>query len=527
LRRGLLLCVVALSSPAFSQVRYERIRNAPKEPESWLAYSGDYSSHRFSPLDEITTGNVSGLKPIWVYQSRSPGFIEMTPLVADGVMYVTEPPSTATALDARTGRPLWTWNPSIPDTVLNLGFPRVNRGIALLDDTAFLGTLDGRLVALDAGSGAVRWNVPVAENETGHAITAAPLAIDGKIIVGISGGEAGIRGFLDAYDPADGKRLWRFWTIPEPGEPGGDTWGGESWKTGGGATWLTGSYDPELDLLYWGTGNPAPDWNGDARPGDNLYTNCLVALDADTGKLRWYFQFTPHDVHDWDANQIPILFDATFEGRRRKLVGLANRNAFYYLLDRETGQFLVGAPYAKQTWSSGLDETGRPIVLPNTEPTIEGNLVYPSLQGATNWFSPSYSPESGLLYVPVREMGAIYFKGEADYKPGTYFMGGGERALDGDAAYGAIRALDVLTGTVKWEFRQTSPPWAGVLSTSGGLVFAGSNEGNFFALDASTGKPVWQFQTGGAVRSNPMSFAIEGRQRIAIAAGSALFVFGL
>ncbi len=528
--RTLILIALLTGLPlvgARAQVRYERLVHPEKEPGHWLTYSGDYRSHRFSTLDEITSDNVAQLTPVWMYQLPAAGVFETTPLVVDDLMYVTEPPSSVTALDVRTGRPLWKWQPVIPEKVLNIGFPQTNRGVAVLDDTLFIGTLDGFVVALDAASGAVRWKTHMGENETGHAITAAPLAIEGKVIVGVSGGEAGIRGYLDAYDAVTGDRLWRFYTVPSPGEPGHDTWGGDSWKTGGGATWLTGSYDPALNLLYWGTGNPAPDWNGDVRPGDNLYTCSVVALDADSGELEWYFQFTPHDVHDWDANQIPILFDATVDGRPRKLIGMANRNAFYYLLDRETGEFLRGAPYAKQTWAKGLDETGRPIVIPDTEPTIEGNLVYPSLRGSTNWYSPSYSPETGLLYVPVSEMGAYYFKGEAVYRPGHRFTAGGERRLSGDQAYGAICAIDVRTAEVKWEFRQHTPPNGGVLSTAGGLVFAGANEGNFFALDADTGEPLWDFQTGGRVRANPISYAVDGKQYIAIASGYALFVFGL
>ena len=299
----------------------------------------------------------------------------------------------------------------MPAEVKTIGFPEINRGVAILDDTIVVGTLDAHLVALDAHSGAVRWDVHVADNALGFSITAAPLAIDGAVVVGVAGAEAGIRGFLDAYDIATGERVWRFWTVPAPGEPGSETWGGNSWETGGGSTWLTGSYDPDLGLLYWGIGNPAPDWNGDVRPGDNLYTCALVALDANTGELAWYFQFTPHDVHDWDANQIPVLVDTEVDGVPRKVVAMANRNAFYYLLDRETGEFLLGTPYAKQTWAEGLMPDGRPMVLPNTEPTAEGTLVYPSLQGATNWFSPSYSPRTELFYVSVRQMGAYYFKG--------------------------------------------------------------------------------------------------------------------
>jgi alcohol dehydrogenase (cytochrome c) len=527
--RYLIVAIAALLVPSTlrAQVPYERILRAESEPGSWLTYSGNYAAHRFSPLTEITPENVSGLKPAWAYQIKEAGVIETTPLVADGVMYVTEPPSTVTALDLHTGRPLWSWSRPVPRETRAIGFPRVNRGVALLDESVYVGTLDAHLVALDAKTGIVRWDVTVADNATGHSITSAPLTIAGKVVIGISGGEAGIRGFLDAYDAKTGERLWRFWTIPGPGEPGHDTWGGESWRTGGGPTWLTGSYDPALGLLYWGVGNPGPDWNGDVRPGDNLYTCSLLALDAATGRLKWHFQFTPHDVHDWDSNQIPVLIDRTLEGRPRKLVAQANRNAFYYLLDRETGEFLLGVPYARQTWAKGLDVRGRPIVLPDTEPTREGNLVYPSLQGATNWFSPSYSPVTNLFYVAVREMGAYYYKGEAEYVPGKAFMAGGEQALTGDKAFGAIRALEVDTGKLKWEFRLHSPPWAGVVSTAGGVVFGGTNEGNVFALDARTGEVRWTFQAGAAVHTNPISFAIDGVQHFAIAAGFAIFVFRL
>jgi alcohol dehydrogenase (cytochrome c) len=532
MRRSHLFLSLSVALAAFpgrlsAQVPYERIAAAAGEPDSWLTYSGDYGARRFSPLDGITPANVAGLKPVWVHQIREPGLIETTPLVADGVMYLTEPPSTVTALDARTGRTLWSWSRALPAEVKAIGFPKVNRGAALLGDSVFVGTIDAHLVALDARTGVVRWDSVVADNALGYAITSAPLAVDGKIVIGVSGGEAGIRGFLDAYDARSGERLWRLHTIPGPGEPGHETWGKESWKTGGGPTWLTGSFDPALNLLYWGVGNPGPDWNGDVRPGDNLYTCSLLAVDASTGRRKWHFQFTPHDTHDWDSNQIPVLFDGTVKGRPRKLVAVANRNAFYYLLDRETGEFLLGTPYAKQTWAKGLDEKGRPVLLPGTEPTVEGTLVYPSLQGATNWFSPSFSPRTRLFYVAVREMGAYYFKGEAEYVPGEPFMAGGEQTLTGDKAYGAVRALEAETGKLRWEFRLHSPPWSGVLSTAGGLVFGGTNEGQVFALDAATGEVRWRFQTGGAVRSNPMAFSVDGAPRVAISSGFALFVFGL
>lgn len=523
--RWLLFAAAALAAANAQTVSYDRL--AKPAPGDWLNYSGNYAGHRYSPLGEITPANVKNLRARWVYQVQERGMIETSPVVHDGIMYVTEPPTIVTALDLRSGRKLWSYVRTIPKDLQTIGFGRVNRGVAVLDDMVYVGTLDAHLVALDARTGAVRWDTTVADYHLGHCITSAPLAINGKVVTGISGGEAGIRGFLDAYDAKTGKQLWRFWTIPAPGEKGNETWNGDAWKTGGGPTWVTGSYDPQLDLIYWGTGNPGPDWNGDVRPGDNLYTCSLLAIEGATGRLKWHFQFTPHDVHDWDATEIPVLFDGVFRGKPRKLVVMANRNAFYYIIDRENGQFLQGTPYSTQTWAKGLDDSGRPIRLPNTFPSEEGTLVYPSLQGATNWFSPSFHPVSRTLYVAVREMGSYYYKSDVEYQPGTFFTGGGERALDGDKAYGAVRALDALTGKKKWEFKLQSPPWAGVMATAGGLVFGGSNEGNFFALDAGTGRALWQFQTGGPVRANPVGFNIDGRQHVAIAAGQAIYVFGL
>ena len=527
------LCLIATATAnANAEVSFERLVNAAKQPNDWLTYSGSFSSERFALLDEITPRNVSNLKVLWAYQMQpSPlggaGLVETTPLVADGIMYLTEPPSTVTALDATTGKRLWTWSKPIPKDVLHIGFPAVNRGVALLDDSVFVATLDGYLVSLDASSGSERWKKHIADNKDGTAFTLAPLAIDGKIIVGVSGAEAGVRGYVDAYDADTGSRLWRFYTIPQPGEPGSETWEGESWRTGGGSTWLTGSYDPDLNLLYWTVGNPSPDWNGDMRPGDNLYSCSILALNPETGELVWHFQYTPHDTHDWDANQIPVLFDGRIGMKKRKLVALANRNAFYYLLDRETGEFLRAKEYSKQTWAEGIDKDGRPIVIPGKEPTYEGNYIWPSLQGSTNWFSPSYSPRTGDFYVAVRHMGSTYFKADVEYEEGKPFLGGGEQAHAGDDAAGFIRALDGMTGKKRWDFPLLSPPWAGVMATAGGLVFGGSNEGNFFALDAKSGKALMNFQTGGAVRSNPMSYGIDGKQRIVITGGRTLYVFGL
>jgi alcohol dehydrogenase (cytochrome c) len=517
--------LLLLAAPAFGHVPYERILNADKEPGNWLTYSRNYQGHRYSPLGEITTANVRSLKVKWAFQF-STGPQEVSPIAVDGILYVTGP-NVAAALDARTGHTLWVWRRPIPSDYRNVGFPRTSRGPAVLDDKLFVATLDCYLVALDLKSGMERWATKVADYKSGYSMTMAPLAIAGKVVVGISGGETGIRGFVDAYDAMTGKQAWRFWTIPGPGEAGHETWSGESWKTGGGATWVTGSYDPELKLVYWGVGNPGPDWNGDVRPGDNLYTCSLVALDGDTGRLRWYFQFTPHDTHDWDATHIPVLFDGEISGRQRKLVAIANRNAFYYVLDRSTGEFLAGRAYAKQTWAHGLDAKGRPIRAPNSEPTEKGALIWPNLNGATIWFSPSYNPQTDLLYVAVREVGAVYFKRDAEYKEGTFYAGGGENELPADDASGAIRALNARTGEMRWEFKLHSPACASVLSTAGGLVFSGTDEGNFFALDAGAGKPLWDFQTGGSISSNPISFTMDGHQYVAIAADRVLYVFGL
>ena len=504
-----------------------RLVNSADTPGDWLMYSGTYDSHRYSSLDQINTSTIENLRVKWVYQLNTQAPVESSPVVVDGIMYFVEPPSTVLALDASTGKELWKHDPQMPDDVLFLGFPPTNRGVAVIDDLVIVGTLDAHLLALDAKSGAERWKVNVADNKTGHAITAAPLVVKDKVIIGISGGEAGIRGFIDAYNINTGDREWRFHTVPAEGEPGNETWAGDSWKTGGGATWLTGSYDPELNLLYWGIGNPAPDWNGDMREGDNLYTCSVLAINPDSGELQWHFQFTPHDTHDWDANQIPVLVDGSIEGIDRKLLVMANRNAFYYILDRTNGEYIQATPYAKQTWAERIDDDGKPIPLPNIEPTEEGTLIFPSLQGATNWFSPSYSERNGLFFVAVREMGALYFKMDVDYEPGQYFLGGGEQAFDGDEAKGYIRAIDALSGEIRWSFDLHSPPWAGVMSTAGGLVFGGTNEGNFFALNDDTGESVWNFQVGGPIRTNPVSFMVEGNQNIAISGGNALITFEL
>jgi alcohol dehydrogenase (cytochrome c) len=518
--------VVAAAALA-GQVTPDRIRNAAREPGNWLTYSGTYDSHRYSRLDQVTAANAARLRPLWVYQARDSNKFEVSPLAVDGVLYVSEPANRVVALDGRTGRPLWEYRRSLPRD-LRLCCGQVNRGLAILGGTLYVGTLDAHLVALDARNGSVKWETRVEDYQRGYSVTVAPLVVRDRVIVGVAGGEYGVRGFLDAYDAARGTRLWRFHTVPGPGEPGHDTWKGDSWKTGGATTWVTGSYDPDLDLIYWGTGNPGPDYDGDYRLGDNLYSDSVVALEASTGKLRWHFQFTPHDVHDWDANQVPVLVDLEFRGRPRKVLLTANRNGFFYVLDRATGEFLHGKQYARQTWAKGLDDRGRPIRVPGMSPPKDGEIpVYPGVHGGTNWFSPSYSPLAKLFYVATREEGSTFRAEDGKFVPGEWFSAGGIRGINGVEPSGAIEALDPATGERRWRFAAQAPQWSGVLSTAGGLVFSGTVEGYFVALDGSNGKVLYRFPCGGPVFGNPVTFQVSGRQHVVIAAGSGLFAFGL
>jgi alcohol dehydrogenase (cytochrome c) len=394
-----------------------------------------------------------------------------------------------------------------------------------------VGTPDAHLVALDARTGAQVWQAKVAEVEDGYYSPAAPFAIDGKILMGVAAGDYGLNGWLDAYDAKTGERIWRWESIPRPGEPGHETWAGNSWKTGGGGTWLSGSFDPRLNLLYWGIGNPAPDFDGDVRLGDNLYTESVVALDADTGKLKWYFQFTPHDVHDWDSVEIPVLIDAPFAGKPRKLLLHADRNGFYYVLDRETGEFLHGSPFIdKLNWATGLTAEGRPIRVPGVEPTMQGNLVCPSTSGATNWMSPAYNPATGWFYLAVKEGCGISYKAKQEFRPGGFgYMGTGYVESPADPWRMFVRALDPATGKMQWEYEQIGSRHygAGLVSTAGGLIFAGDDQGFLTALDAETGKPLWHFNNGARISASPITYAVRGKQYVAVAAGSNVIAFAL
>lgn len=514
-------------TPSFSPVTWERLVNAADEPENWLMYSGTLDSQRYSALDEINRSNVAELEMKWSYQIPVIDRAETVPLVVDGIMFITEAPSNLTAVDAQTGRVYWRYDHDLPED-LRICCGRNNRGVAILGETLFMSTLDAHLVAIDARTGNVLWDREVADYEAGYSKTAAPLIVKDKVVTGIAGGEFGIRGFIDAYDAVTGELAWRTYAIPGPGEAGNDSWSGDSWRTGGAATWITGSYDPELNLIYWGTGNPGPDWNGDVRLGDNLYSDSALALNGDTGELAWHFQFTPHDVHDYDAIQIPILGDIQYQGSTRKVMMWANRNAFFYTIDRETGKFLEGQPYASQTWAQGLDVNGRPIRVPGMEPTYEGILVSPPIVGGTNWYSPGYSQQTGLFYVTAFDGEQEFFKRDEDYEEGERFTGGGGRYNQPmDAFHSSIRAINPATAEIEWEFPIQPRSSAGISTTAGGLVFTGSADGYFFALDAATGEELWHISLGARVHAAPMTFSVDGKQYVTIASGNVVYTFGL
>ncbi len=519
-------CWLALAFALSAQdVTYDRLVHALSEQQNWLTYWGDYSAIRHRNLNQINTSNVKNLRVDWIYQTGQSGSFEAVPLVVDGVMYVTAANGYAYALDARSGRQLWLYKHAFPPGRKANG---VNRGFAILGDRLFMVTFDGNIVALDARTGRLLWQTEMAPFTNGqYTATLAPIVIKDKVIAGISGAEFGIRGFIDAYDAATGKRVWRFWTVPAKGEPGGETWAGDSWTRGGGSTWMTGTYDPQLNTLYWGVGNPGPDLDGEPRKGDNLYTCALVALDPDTGKLKWHFQFTPHDMHDWDAAETPMLLDLNWKGRARKLVVQANRNAFFYVLDRETGEFLMGKPFARENWATELDGKGRPILMKNQEPSPEGTRLCPGLAGAANWMAPSYNPQTKLFYFAVREQCDVYYTNPPVYIQGRPYWGSVSRGVTDEPEWGLLKALDPLTGETKWDYRYFHAPWAGTLSTSGGLIFAGDQDGYLMAFDAQTGKNLWRMNTGSPIANSPMTYMVNGRQYITMPSGSAVLTFAL
>ena len=507
-------------------ITFARLNNSQAEPNNWLSYWGDLRGTHYSGLKQITSQNVSNLKNAWTMQLGGTN-VETTPIVVDGMMFVTGPLNTVTALDARTGQTIWKYNRKLPQVASHCTV-MTNRGLAVLGDRLYLATLDMHLVALNAKSGNIIWDVETDDYRKGLSNTHAPLAIDGKIIIGVTAGECALTGYVDAFDAATGKKLWRTYTTPQKGDPNRKTWEPESAADFGGApTWMTGTYDSDTKTLFWTTGNPGPDYDGSVRGGDNLYSCSVIALEPETGKMKWWFQYTPHDVHDWDGNETPMLIDSVIKGKKRKLLVTAQRNAFYYVLDRETGEFLNGQAFAKQTWAKGLDSKGRPIVLPNTTPTPEGNYVCPDAAGAANWGSPSYDPATNFFLVSVREACATYTSVTKSPVPGQGFTGGGQE-IDANGTPGAVRALDALTGAVKWNFPlQNGASSTGVVATAGGVAFASSEDGNLIALDSRTGKYLWHYFTGAHIKASPMAYAVNGKQYVAIASQSAIFVFAL
>jgi len=547
IRVALLLAVGAgaVAVRAQQPVTFDRILHADREPQNWLTYSGGLFSQRYTPLTQITPANAKNLELQWVFQTRGPAEpvekSEATPLVVDGVMYTVMSPNHVVALDATTGRMFWMYSPRL-SPLARVCCGRVNRGLAILGDNLFMGTIDGHLIAIDAKTGRAVWDVSVSKPELGYSLTVAPIIVKDKVIVGPAGGEYGIRGFIAAFDAKTGKEAWRFNTVPAPGEKGHDSWpqGSDAWEHGGGSIWVTGSYDPDLNLLYFGTGNPGPDWNADPRPGSNLYTDSVVALNPDTGELKWHYQFTPHDEFDYDSTQVPVLTDMEWKGKQRKVMLWANRNGFWYVLDRATGEFLRGEPFVRVNWAEGIDEKGVPKRVLNATP--EGTLVYPNNQGATNWYSPSYSPRAGLFYIPSwMDTYSTYTKGPAEYKAGNQYVGrfptmqqpalrtgpGNVNTRTPQEGWGAIQAFDARTGELKWQFKMADVTDSGVISTASDVVFAGGREGYFFALNGRTGELLWKGNVGGQVSAGPMSYAVNGRQYVAINAGSALFVYAL
>ncbi len=533
----------AFSMSAAAQIPYERILQADNEPESWLTYNGSYLSQRYSRLEQIDRANVDELELRWLLQNQTFGAWQSNPIVADGVMYLTERPNSIMAVDPVTGRVFWKYVHTPADNAL-VCCGANNRGVAVLGDRVFMGTLDARLVAVDRINGELLWDVEVGDVNLAYSVTMAPLAVKDKIIVGVGGGEFGIRGYVAAYYAETGELAWKTYTIPAPGEPGHETWEGDDWQYGGAPVWITGSFDPEENLTYWGVGNPGPDWNAAQRPGDNLYSDSVIALDADTGELRWYFQFTPNDGYDYDAVQVPVLADMEWQGIQRKLMLWANRNGYFYVLDRTDGEYLLGNPFVRVNWSSGLDENGRPIPTPQPE----GMPTWPGNQGGTNWYPPSWSPRTELFYFSAWEdYATIYEPEESEYVPGRAFLGGGFDVLTpapgapgvgigrtnpinnwtDEVGHASLKALDPRTGEEVWEFEQFDVSDSGMLTTATDLLFTGGREGYIHALDATSGELLWKKNLGGQIVMAPITYRVDGVQYLTFISGHVLASFAL
>jgi alcohol dehydrogenase (cytochrome c) len=495
---------------------------------NWTSYNGDYTGRRFSSLQQINAGNVAQLRAEWVFHPGNTQRLEVTPVVVRGIMYITSA-NDVFALDARTGRSLWHYQRPISSGLLDDAAAHKNRGVALWQDSVYVETDDAHLLRLDARSGGLIWDVEYASKEKHYGATSAPLIVKDLVIVGTSGGDSGVRGFVAAFDTVTGKQKWRFWTIPGPGESGSSSWPGDAYLHGGATTWMPGTYDPELNTIYWTTSNAAPDFVGDSRPGDDLYTSCVLALNPDTGELRWYFQFTPHDLYDYDANETPVLIDTEENGTPRKLLAQADRNGFFYVLDRTNGKFLRASPFVeKLNWAKGIDSSGRPV-LSGRVPTPDGTTICPGIEGASNWFSPSYNPGTGLFYVLALEACNIYYAKPELFVKGQTFYNTGTKHVPDEQAQKILLALSVADGKIVWRYPQVGRgnTWAGTLTTAGGIVFFGDDNGSLEAVDASSGHPLWHFNTGQNMSASPMTYAVDGLQYVTIAAGSDVFTFAL
>lgn len=496
--------------------------------EDWLSYNGDYTGRRFSSLTQITPENVKSLRTHWVFHSTSPGILEATPVVVNGVMYLTAS-NDAYALNANNGEILWHYSRPISSGLVDDASGHISRGVALWGDRLYMETDNAHLLCLDARSGHLIWDVAYATWNKNYGATSAPLAIRGKILVGTSGGDDGVRGFVVAFDAVTGKILWRRWTIPAPGEPGSASWPGQSYLRGGGAAWMPGTYDPELNTLYWGTGNAAPDYDGSVRPGDDIYTASVLALDPDTGKIKWHFQFTPHDVYDYDSVQTPVLVDAEYRGQPRKLLIEANRNGFLYILDRVTGKFLSATRFAERVnWASGIDANGRPIYT-DVQPSAKGTLTCPGDAGATNWYSPAYNEATGFFYFLSLDQCTVNSVKPEIFQEGKEYYATGTREEANMPGKKYLLAFDRNTNKLAWKYPQEvdTISWGGVMTTATGLVFFADDADSFEAVDGRTGKPLWHFNTGQTLHASPMSYAASGKQYVAIASGDDLFAFAL
>ena len=496
--------------------------------DNWTSYNGDYTGRRFSRLGQITPSNVGQLRAAWVFHPGNSRLLEVTPVVVRGIMYVTSS-NDVFALDAKTGRTLWHYQRPVSSGLLDDAAAHKNRGVAVWKDFVYSETDDAHLLCLDARFGGLIWDIQYAEKEKHYGATSAPLVINGTVIVGTSGGDSGVRGFLEAHDAVTGKLKWHLWTIPGPGEFGSDSWPRDAYLYGGATTWMPGTYDPELNTLYWTTSNAAPDFLGDTRPGDNLYTACVLAIDPDTGKMKWYFQFTPHDLYDYDANETPVLVDLKENGETRKLLAQANRNGFFYLLDRTNGKFWSAKPFVERlNWAKSIDPTGRPV-LSGLIPTKDGTRICPGMTGATNWFSPSYNPDTQIFYVMALEGCSVLFASPEPFKRGQTYYNTGAKIPPGEHNQKILLALSVRDGKTLWRYPQAGrgDSWGGTLATATGLVFFADDTGSFEAVDGSSGRALWHFNTGQGMHASPMTYSVDGVQYVAIAAGSDVFAFSL